>query len=810
MVNIRASLRPVAALSALFLCGATLAADYQNHSATESALTIRSDEGLVRITAVGDSAFEVFYQPEGVKQLPSYAIDKDARPVALNLEVSEDALTLHNGDLTARVQKSPLRIRYFRHGEPLFEEEQGLFVHDTLRGFRFKIDDNEKLMGGGQRVLGMDRRGHRMPLYNRAHYGYTTESNQMYYGLSAVMSSDKYVLAFDNSATGHLDLGHTEKDILQFEAVGGRTSYLVMAGDSYPELIEHFTAVTGHQPMPPRWALGNYASRFGYHTEQEARSVVQKFREDEIPLDAIVLDLFWFGKDVKGMMGNLDWDRQAFPTPEEMIADLDNDGVKTILITEPFVLTTSNKWNEAVEAGALAESLAGEPKTFDFYFGNTGLIDVFDEGGQKWFWQTYDRLLDQGVGGWWGDLGEPEVHPHDTIHTLADGRTATADEVHNAYGHKWAELVFTKHRQARPNERPFVMMRSGFIGSQRFGMIPWTGDVSRSWGGLKPQVELSLQMGLLGLGYTHSDLGGFAGGEQFDSEMYTRWLQYGVFQPVYRPHAQELIPPEPVFHDQQTKDIVREFINLRYRLLPYNYTLSYLNSQTGLPLMRPLFFEDESNSSLIDNKSSYLWGDAFLVTPVTEAGAETVSVHLPEGVWFDYWTDKVYQGGQTVELPTSLETLPVLVRAGSFVPMADLVQSTQAYSSEHLTLHYYAHPEVSSAKGLMYDDDGETFDAVSSEQYELLHFSAEQDGAVLTLNLDRQAYDYQGMPESRQLTLVIHHQTQPPKEVKVGKDLLKVSGMPTLDKGQYHYDAKQQRLVIRLHWQQAQQQIEIH
>ena len=196
----------------------------------------------------------------------------------------------------------------------------------------------------------------------------------------------------------------------------------------------------------------------------------------------------------------------------------------------------------------------GNPYQFDFYFGNTGLIDVFDNDARDWFNQTYSALYKQGVAGWWGDLGEPEVHPSDAVHNL-NGITATGDEVHNAYGHKWAEQVYQHQQHLAPNKRPFIMMRSGFVGSQRYGMIPWTGDVSRSWDGLKPQVELSLQMGLFGLGYTHSDLGGFAGGEVFDPQMYIRWLQYGIFQPVFRPHAQDNIAPEPVFHKGKTKDL---------------------------------------------------------------------------------------------------------------------------------------------------------------------------------------------------------------------------------------------------------------
>ena len=152
-------------------------------------------------------------------------------------------------------------------------------------------------------------------------------------------------------------------------------------------------------------------------------------------------------------------------------------------ITEPFVLSTSSRWDEAVKAKALAKDLAGKPKTFDFYFGNTGLVDVFSKEGTAWFEGIYNELADYGVAGWWGDLGEPEVHPADAIHSIG-----TADEIHNVYGHRWAELVYQNRLEQQPAQRPMIMMRSGFAGSQRFGMIPWTGDVSRSWDGLNPHL----------------------------------------------------------------------------------------------------------------------------------------------------------------------------------------------------------------------------------------------------------------------------------------------------------------------------------
>ena len=734
--------------------------EYRAYEHVGNTLTITTTQGQLRITAVDDAALEVHYIEQGVKQLPSFALAPQNRDFAAAAAESENSVAFMIDGLTAVVDKSPVRVSFLRDGQPLVEEEHGYFAHETVRGFRFALEDGEKILGGGQRVLGMDRRGKRMPLYNKASYGYTTNAEQMYYSLPAIMSTDKYMIVFDNSASGWLDIGHTEPDVLGFEAVAGRTSYIVVSGSTYPSLVENYTDVTGKQPLPPRWAFGNFASRFGYHSEEEARSVVQRYRDLQVPLDAIILDIYWFGPDIKGHMGNLDWDRNAWPTPEDMIADFDADGVKTIAVTEPFILTTSKRWQDAVENEALARTPTGEPRRFDFYFGNTGLVDIFDEKAADWFWQPYEMLFDQGLAATWGDLGEPEVHPGDALHWLSDAEVeATGDEIHNAYGHEWARMVYERQVEKYPDMRPLIMMRSGFAGSQRYGFVPWTGDVSRSWDGLKPQVELSLQGGLFGLAYMHSDLGGFADGEVFDKEMYIRWLQYGVFQPVYRPHAQEHIAPEPVFHDRQTRDIVRDFINLRYRLLPYNYSLAYENSTTGMPLMRPLFFEDEAKSSLIDIKDRYFWGDAFFVAPVTGPDMTSKQVMLPPGAWIDFWTGERYAGDQHVDVSISLETIPVFVRAGSFVPMSPKVQTTRDYSSENLTLHYYADESVASSSGQMYDDDGKSRTSIEDGAFELLKFSANRSGNFLTFEFDREGNGYQGMPATRDVTLVIHNWT---------------------------------------------------
>lgn len=764
----------------LFVSHFLFANEYLSHQVSEHTLTVESRKGQVKINVLHELALEVQYNAEQT-QLPSFAKPKNHQPADTAFRVIDkpDHLLLATKRMSARVYKSPFRIAFYRDEQLLIEEEVGFFDYQSMQGFRFRLSPGEKLMGGGERVLGMDRRGQRLPLYNRAHYGYTTESHQMNFSLPMVMSDKKYTLLFDNSANGWLDLGKTRDDILQFEAAGGRHSYMVFAGDDYPELLKSYHQVTGFQPLPPRWAFGNHASRFGYKSQQQVLDTIQKYRELQVPVDSIILDLYWFGPDIQGHMGNLDWDKKAFPEPQKMIRSLQQDGVNTVLITEPFILTSSKRWQEAVDNDVLGLQLNGkEPRTFDFYFGNTGLVDVFHQPARDWFGSIYQELRAQGVTGVWGDLGEPEVHPADMLHRVssANGLVATGDEVHNAYGHEWASLVNDALNDVAYDERQFIIMRAGFAGSQRYGLIPWTGDVSRSWGGLKPQVELSLQMGMMGLAYTHSDLGGFAGGGEFNREMYLRWLQYGVFQPVYRPHAQDEIAPEPIFHDQTTIDISREYINLRYRLFPYNYALAYENATTGMPLMRPMMFAPEATQEWLDIADQYFWGDAFLVKPVTDPNLTEIDVMLPEGKWFDYFSLRQYEGGQTIQYPLTLQTIPVLVKAGAIIPSAPLTQSLSDYSGEEIRLDYYFSPKVAEATSVFYDDDGRSQSAIAKGKYQLFdlraRWSASTEMFSFVIEQNSAGKGYKGQPEQRRFTLVINNWQSAPKQLWLGNQKL--------------------------------------
>ncbi|MBP8791969.1 MAG: DUF4968 domain-containing protein [Lutibacter sp.] len=731
---------------------------FESVSKYENYVEVKTNDGLYRFQPYGNEIIETSFIPNG-ETFNSNSHAVVLKPTSVKMEILEtsNVTEIKMLDISVKISHAPFQISYYYEGNLLTSEKNGYSQNEEFETLDFNLTTDEILYGGGARALGMNRRGNRLQLYNRAHYGYETHSELMNFTIPLVYSSKMYAIHFDNAPIGYLDLDSQKNNTLTYETISGRKTYQIIVGDDWEEVVENYVSLTGFQPLIPRWALGNFSSRFGYHSQQEVENTIAKFSEEKIPVDAVILDLFWFGKEMKGTMGNFEFHRDSFPNPEKMIADLKAKGVKTILITEPFVLTTSNNWKEAVDKDILGKTKEGKPYTYDFYFGNTGIIDIFKPEGKDWFWEIYKKHNNMGVAGWWGDLGEPEVHPSDLVHA-----TGTADEVHNIYGHNWAKLIFEGYQKDFPEQRPFILMRAGYSGSQHYGLIPWSGDVNRSWGGLQSQVEIALQMGMQGLGYMHSDLGGFAG-DNLDDELYTRWLQYGVFQPIYRPHAQEEVPSEPVFRESKTKALAKKSIELRYQLLPYNYTISFENNQKGTPLMRPLFFEDESLNTV---DKTYLWGDSFLVSPVIKSGLKEQEVTFPSNSnWFDFYTDEKVAGGGTKVVQLNEETIPTYVRGGAFIPMISTIQNTTQYNLKNFDVHFYFDESVSESESKLYNDNGETPNAFEKGMYEMLHFESEFKKGCLTIEINEELggnYEF----SSKEIKLIVHNISKKPKKVK--------------------------------------------
>lgn len=623
----------------------------------------------------------------------------------------------------------------------------GYFDSAGYRGFRFPLSADEKITGTGERAVPVNRRGYKLNLYNNPWYGYGIGADNLNYSVPFILSSKGYAIFFDNPSRGYFDIGKNNASVLEYGASSGKLDFYIIEGKNADEILRKYHALTGSQPIPARWVLGNLMSRFGYRSQAQVMETVNKMQEQHFPVDAVILDLFWFGDSIKGTMGNLDWkNKKAWPDPEGMISNLKSRGINTILITEPFVLESTPNYIPSKKFHATDSS--GQPFLLaDFYFGKAGLLDIFKNETRDWFWAKYKQQMNKGVGGWWGDLGEPEKHPSSIYHNLKDlgfKRLFAADEVHNIYGHYWDKMLFEKYAKEYPGKRLFNLNRSGYAGSPRYGVFPWSGDVSRSWEGLQAQLPLMIGMSMSGIPYIHADAGGFAGGKG-DKELYTRWLQFASFTPILRPHGTAFgdidpsiknIPSEGAFYEDPYRSIVRNYIQLRYKLLPYNYTLAYEQAAFGKPLVRPLFFYNNSDSNLYKTDNEYMWGDAFLIAPVLKKGLTEQAVYLPAGNWYQLFTDEKTAGAQWVTAKLALDNIPVFVKEGSFVPMFTSngpVKNTADYTGKNISIKYY--PSTQQTSYTLFDDDGHTNHSLEKQDYELIRFDGKEKNKKLMITI---------------------------------------------------------------------------
>ncbi len=735
---------------------------------------------------------------------PSFVVHQQPdRNVSVSMAENDSMIVFRTDRLRIECWKFPFRIMVYNDkGRKILEQPalDGFLPVGQSRRVSFRIDAKDHFYGTGERGTELDKRGERFVSYNTQIGGYSEPLATMNLNVPFVANPDGYALYIDNTYRGVFDFGKNDSTLFTYEAEGGEISLYVIAAETIPEQLERYTWLTGRQPLPPRWAFGFIQSKNRYVDARETRGIIREMRERDFPLDAIVLDLAWFRH-----MGDISWDEAAWPDHERMVDEFLSEGIRTILITEPYIIQPSQNFAEADSLGFLAKGKDGKTQFLEKWWScggcNSTLLDLTNPAAQQWWWKKHPEAFGRTVAGIWTDLGEPEKHPESMQHAL--GSTV---KIHNIFNLLWAKVIYDGFTSIRPNERVVNLTRSGFAGIQRYGVIPWSGDVARSFGGLSVQLPMLLNMGMSGLAYQNSDIGGYARNPT-TAELYVRWMQFGIFCGMTRAHgAGEVVkgsPTEPWMFGKQAETINRKYLNLRYQLLPYNYSLAYQNYRTGIPFARPLFWMEPENELLLNESSTFMWGDALLVSPVVEAGQTKKEVVLPAGNWIDYWTDASVTGGRKVTVDAPLEKIPLFVKSGSIVPMAPVMRYSDERPLDTLLVHVYPDPRSGSTTGfVMYEDDG------TSREYQHGKFmttvfrqkwDSSAGGNRLQISAAPDGGSYNGQPLRRNYLFTLHQQQVLPKAITVaGRELHLRGSYSDLRKSDrsYYYDRKERMLHL--------------
>ncbi len=776
------------------------------YSVSGNEVTVNADTSAVRL---------VFYKPEVVRvdfmPSPSTRITRSLvivpdslQQVAVNVTEGDSSISIATSAMRIVCAKYPLRLSFFDAGGNLLVGEPvqgGLESDNLLRAANFSIKGGESFYGTGERGLSLNLRGLAFDSYNQQHGGYPNRGipPAMNVNIPFIVSSNHYGIYFDNTYPGHFDIAKTFPGIFTYSAAGGELSYYFISDPTYQGILSDYTWLTGRAPLLPRWAYGYIQSKFGYRDSQDAEQTIERFRTDSIPADAIVFDLYWF-RD----MGDLDWNPSSWPDPTQMNAQFRSQGFKTIVITEPYIVQSSDNFATADQNGYLAKSPGGGSYILNDWWScgcNAGLLDITNPQAQSWWWSKYQHIFQTGVSGLWTDLGEPE---RDSLQMkFMMGPDA---EVHNIYDFLWAETLFNGMKGSFPGMRMFNLTRSGFAGIQRFGTVTWSGDVAKTFSGLAVQLPILLNMGMSGIAYHNSDIGGFTGNSPTTPELYTRWMEFGAFCPVMRAHGYDALGgTEPwAFNSNSpsTEGIVRNLIRLRYSLLPYNYTIAHETYETGVPMARPLFVQYPDDPNLSNESSAYMWGDNFLVAPVVASGETSNTFYLPPGKWISFWDDHVYTGGGEVTVPAPIDEVPLLVKSGSIIPMQNVMDYSDQYPLDTLRLAFYPDPAASSSFTL-YEDDGKSLDYQSGSYSQTLfgeRMTSGGNGGTMEISIGASVGVYAGKPARRLYVCEIHKVSHLPSGVSLdgaGIDLRpSLSSLSASSEG-YFYDATAGILYIR-------------
>ena len=653
------------------------------------ALTLKTTIGTVSITAVTDHVLRVRAWHDGASTRDfSWAVVPGANAPKGTLLVRDEGASLlaATPEVHVRIEKHPLRVAFLDASDRIISEDAPHRPMSlTPNGFRVDraMPDDEHYFGLGDKAGPLDRRDMAFTNWNVDAYAWQESTDPLYKSIPFFLGLRKgraYGIFLDNTWRSWFDFGKRGRDVYSLGSDGGALDYYFIDGPQPKSVLSRYTDLTGKTPLAPIWSLGFQQSRYSYFPESRVYEVARTFRQKKIPADVIYLDID-YQKDNRPFT----IDRTRFPNFEKMVADLGQQGFKVIVITDLHIAKASESGYKPFDEGAAGDYFVHKPDGSVYvgfvWPGDSVFPDFTWAPARAWWGTLYQDFVNMGVGGFWNDMNEPSVFrtpaktmPLDTVHRVDWGGVASHLEVHNVFGMQNSRATYEGLRKLQGNRRPFVLTRATYAGGQRFA-ASWTGDNSSTWNHYRMSVPTLLNLGLSGYPMVGDDIGGFRGSPS--PELLTRWIELGAFNPIFRDHSEKgTLDQEPWVHGADQVAIRKRYIETRYRLMPYLYTLAEEAARTGLPLMRPLWLEYPELEAYYTNDRMFLLGADLLVQPKLDETVDPLDIVVPPGVWYDYWTGERWSGTQKRKAAPALGELSVLVRAGSIVPHQAVVQST--------------------------------------------------------------------------------------------------------------------------------------
>jgi alpha-D-xyloside xylohydrolase len=706
-------------------------------------LTMKS--GTLRLLICSDSIVRVTYASgSSIPETPQYAVTKQSWPASQwTLESSDNDVKLTTSQMKVTVTKKDGAISFAdASGKGVFQDYDRMLTPVEVNGEKaYRSEMFSNLWASTEAFYGLGQ--HQAGVWN--YHGESIDLSQANTNISVPMflSSNGYGIFWNNSSRSRFNNRFPHELYLSSE-VADTVDYYFLFGPEFDKIIAGYRELTGAAPMFGKWAYGFWQCKNKYESQAEVLGVAHKYRELHIPVDSIVQDWFWWN-----IMGEPVFNKN-YPDPKGMIDDLHKNNFRVMFSFWPYFRPGSPIYDDMDKRGYFVD----RTKVSGFHPAGQALYDAFNPAAREYYWKLIDKGLFQiGADAWWLDTDEPETEGRKT-NILVTNKVALGSGARyaNLYPLMTTSAVYEGQRKTSEQKRVFILSRSAFAGAQRNSIAAWSGDVESNWLSFARQIPAGLNFELSGLPYWTTDIGGFIIGNPDDPayrELFVRWFEYGTFCPIFRLHGTRTTNQNELWsYGPEAQTILTSYDRLRYRLMPYIYSLAWKITSEGYTPMRALAMDFRSDTRALNIGDQFMFGPALLVNPVTEPGASSRRVYLPAAKWYDFWTGHAADRGGMVETAAPLDRIPLFVRGGSIVPMGPDVEYATEKSVDPIELRVYP---GANASFTLYEDENDNY---NYEQGSRATIRLDWDDAARKLTIGERQGKFPGMLEARTFRVV--------------------------------------------------------
>ncbi len=704
------------------------------------------ESGFLRFQIRSDSIIHITYSLERViPKRTDFLVVKDTWPrVGFTLR-SDDAkvVTLSTSALKIEVTRADSSLVFYNsEGSRLTQENARTLTPAEVNGektfhserFVNMWDTQEAFYGLGQHQAGvMNYRGESVDI----------SQDNTNISVPMLLSSRGYGIFWNNGSRSRFNNRFVHAFYISSE-VADSIDYYFMYGPEFDKIIADYRELTGEAPLFGKWAYGYWQSKNRYDSQQELEAIAQKYRELHIPVDNIVQDWFWWN-----IMGDPVFNKN-YPDPRGMIEALHKNHIHLMISVWPYFRPGSPVYEDMDKRGFFI----AKTKVSGFHPAGMALYDAFNPEARKYYWNLMDKALFKiGVDAWWLDTTEPETEGLETnllvTHNVALGNGA---RYANEFPLLTTTAVYQGQRAASEQKRVFILSRSGYAGIQRNSAAVWSGDVDPNWDTFRRQIPAGLNLSVSGIPYWTTDIGGFVSANPDDPayrELYIRWFQFGAFCPVFRAHGTRTTNQNEIWsYGPEAQKILTAYDQLRYRLMPYIYSVAWQVTNAGYTFMRPLVMDFRNDTYAQNIPDQFLLGPAILVNPVTEPGATSRHLYLPQAMWYDFWTGTTMQGGRAIDAPAPIDRIPLFIRAGSILPIGPDIAYATEKAADPIEIRVY---RGTNGSFTLYEDENDSY-AYEKGAHATIPFS--WDEVSHTLTIGERAGEFPGMLRTRTFHIV--------------------------------------------------------